>query len=445
MDTVTLELIVIVVMIALNGFFAAAEFAIISIRKSRIAQLVAEGDERAQIVEDLQEDPHRLLAVVQIGMTVTGATASALGGIIAVDHVRPILQHVSYPVIRNAAEPLAATSMVALISYLLLVGGELVPKAIGLQYADPIALRVAKTIRFCSTIGNIAVTFLTASSKLLMRLLGLRYGQDTFITREEVQHMVSEGHETGVFSETEHEYIRNVFEFTHTAVREVMVPRTRMVALDLQMNREELVKIILEAQYSRYPVYRNNIEEVVGVLHDKDIMGALVKGEDLHLEQVMRQPVFVPEGKKVNELLKEMQRTRNHMALVVDEYGGISGLVTTEDLLEELVGEIEDEHDAGEPAKLVQQADGSWLADGLASIFDLQEPLGIKLEEAPLYETIAGLVLNELGHLPVQGEAVEWNGFRLICEQVTRTAVLQVRIIVPQPDNAPAQSETDEL
>jgi putative hemolysin len=444
MDTVTLELIVIVVMIALNGFFAAAEFATISIRKSRIAQLVDEGDERAQIVEDLQEDPHRLLAVVQIGMTVTGATASALGGIIAVDHVRPILQHVSYPLIRNAAEPLAATSMVALISYLLLVGGELVPKAIGLQYADPIALHVAKTIRLCSTVGNVAVTFLTASSKLLMRLLGLRYGQDTFITREEVQHMVSEGHETGVFSETEHEYIRNVFEFTHTYVREVMVPRTRMVALELQMSREELVRIILEAQYSRYPVYHNDIEEIVGVLHDKDIMGALVKGEDLHLEQVMRPPVFVPEGKKVNELLKEMQRTRNHMALVVDEYGGISGLVTTEDLLEELVGEIEDEHDAGEPAKLVHQTDGSWLADGLASIFDLQEPLGIKLEEAPLYETVAGLVLNELGHLPVQGECLEWNGFTLICEQVTRTAVLQVRIIVPQPDSSLPQSGTDE-
>jgi len=142
--------------------------------------------------------------------------------------------------------------------------------------------------------------------------------------------------------------------------------------------------------------------------------------------------------------LKEMQRTRNHMALVVDEYGGISGLVTTEDLLEELVGEIEDEHDGGEPAKLVHQVDGSWLADGLASIFDLQEPLGIKLEEAPLYETVAGLVLNELGHLPVQGERLEWNGFTLTCEQVTRTAVLQVRIIVPQSDSSLLQSGTDE-
>ena len=433
MNTVTLELIVILLMIVLNGFFAAAEFSIISIRKSRIAQLVSEGDERAMIVEKLQDDPHRLLAIVQIGVTLTGATASALAGVIAINYLHPLLLTIDSAFIQHIAEPLATTSMVALISYLLLVGGELVPKAIGLQYADPIALRVARTIHLISRVGALAVSFLTFSSKLLMRLMGLRYGQDTFITREEVQHMVLEGHETGVFSESEHEYIQNVFEFTHTCVREVMVPRTRMIALDLQMNRAELVRIILEAQYSRYPVYRDNIEEIVGVLHDKDIMGALVKGEELHLEQVIRQPVFVPEGKKVNELLKEMQRTRNHMALVVDEYGGIAGLVTTEDLLEELVGEIEDEHDAGEPAKLVQQLDGSWLVDGLASIFDLQEPLGIKLEEAPLYETVAGLVLNELGHLPVQGEAVEWNGFRLICEQVTRTAVLQVRITALQP------------
>jgi len=288
-----------------------------------------------------------------------------------------------------------------------------------------------------------AVLLLTSSSRAVQHLIGLRGEQDAFVTREEVQHMVMEGHETGVFSESENEYIRNVFEFTHTSVREVMVPRTRMVALELQMSRDELIRIILEAQYSRYPVYHTDIEEIVGVLHDKDIMAALVKGEELNLEQIIRPPVFVPEGKKVNELLKEMQRTRNHMALVVDEYGGISGLVTTEDLLEELVGEIEDEHDAGESVKLMHQADGSWLVDGLTSIFDLQEALGIKLEEAPLYETVAGLVLNELGHLPLQGETVDWNGFRLVCEQVTRTAILQVRISVLQPDISLPQPGTD--
>jgi len=444
MDTITLELIVILLLIGLNGFFSMAEFAIISIRKGRIAQLVADGDQRAEIIEQFQKDPHPLLAVIQIGVTVAGSAASTVGGIIAIEHLRPVLLLQPWPVLQKVAEPLAALTVVIIVSYVSLIIGELVPKAIGLQYADKVALNLAKPMQIIARLTAPIVLILTSSSKAVQHLIGLKAEQDAFITREEVQHMVMEGQETGVFSETEHEYIRNVFEFTHTYVREVMVPRTRMVALELQMSREELVRIILEAQYSRYPVYHNDIEEIVGVLHDKDIMGALVRGEELHLEQIIRPPVFVPEGKKVNELLKEMQRTRNHMALVVDEYGGISGLVTTEDLLEELVGEIEDEHDAGEPAKLVLQPDGSWLADGLASIFDLQEPLGIKLEEAPLYETVAGLVLNELGHLPIQGETVKWNGFKLICEQVTRTAILQVRIIVPQSDSSPSQPETDE-
>ncbi len=253
--------------------------------------------------------------------------------------------------------------------------------------------------------------------------------------------MVQEGHESGVFSEAEHEYIQNIFEFTHTCVREVMVPRTRMVALNQSCSREELLSTILESQYSRYPVYLDDLEEIVGVLHDKDILGPLVQGDPIRLEQFIRPPVFVPESKKVNQLLKEMQRDRNHMALVVDEYGGLSGLVTTEDLLEELVGEIEDEHDAGEPGKLVRQPDGSWIVDGLVSIFDLQEALGIKPEEAPHYETVAGLVLDQLGHLPVRGETFNWSGFQVICEQVTRTAILQVRVTPLQPTSPLQQPE----
>jgi len=441
MDTVTLELIVIVLLIGLNGFFSMAEFAIISTRKGRIAQLVADGDKRAAIIEQYQKDPHPLLAVIQIGVTVAGSAASTVGGIIAIQHLRPVLMQLPWPFLRQAAEPLAAIILVVIVSYVSLIIGELVPKAIGLQYADRIALRLARPMQLIAGMTAPVVLVLTSSSKAVLRLIGLKGEQDAFITREEVQYMVSEGHETGVFSESEHEYIRNVFEFTHTCVREVMVPRTRMVALDLLMSRDELIKTILDAQYSRYPVYRGSIEDIVGVLHDKDIMGALVRGVELQLEQIIRPPVFVPEGKKVNELLKEMQRIRNHMALVVDEYGGISGLVTTEDLLEELVGEIEDEHDAGEPCKLMQQPDGSWLVDGLVSIFDLQEPLGIKLEEAPHYETVAGLVLDQTGHLPEQGETFDWNGFRLVCEQVTRTAVLQVRIIpLSAPDEHAASA-----
>lgn len=428
MDTVTVELLVIFVLIGLNGCFSMAEFAIISIRKGRIAQLVAEDDPRAQIIDRYQRDPHPLLAVIQIGVTVAGTAASTVGGIVAVHHLQPFFASLPWPLISSTAEPLAAFVVVGLVSYTSLIVGELVPKALGLQYADRIALRLAQPMRLFSKLVSPAVAILTTSSKTVLKLMGAKGEQNAFITREEVQHIVAEGHESGVFSEAEHEYIRNIFEFTHTCVREVMVPRTRMVALEQTTPRDEILRIILDSQYSRYPVYSESIEEIVGVVHSKDLLARLVRGEPVMLREMARPPIFVPEGKKVNDLLKEMQRTRNHMALVVDEYGGLAGLVTTEDLLEELVGEIEDEHDAGEPLKLQQLADGSWLVDGMLPVFDLQDPLGVKLEDDLPYDTLAGLVLNELGHVPEQGESFDWHGYRLICDEVTRTAVLRVRI-----------------
>ena len=429
MDTVTLELILILFLILLNGIFSMSEFAIISIRKSRICQLVSEGDERAKIVEQFQKDPHPMLAVIQIGVTVAGSAASTVGGIVAIEHLRPFISSLPWPMLRHAAEPISVMLLVITISYISLIIGELVPKAIGLHYADSVALRLAKPMLLASRFTSIAVMFLTGSSRMVMKILGLKGEQNTFITREEVQHIVAEGHETGVFSESEHEYIRNVFEFTHTCVREVMVPRTRIVAFESTCSRDCILETILEAQYSRYPVYSGSLEEIIGVVHGKDLLGRLVRGESVSLADVLRKPVFVPEGKKVNELLKEMQRTRNHMAIVVDEYGGLSGLVTTEDLLEELVGEIEDEHDAGDPGMLETLQDGSLLVDGLMPVFDLKDSINIKLDEHPPYDTLAGLILHELGHMPEPGETLSWQGHSFICIDVTRTAVLKVKII----------------
>ncbi|BCS53153.1 hemolysin family protein [Geobacter sp. SVR] len=429
MDTMLLEMLVICLMVVLNGFFSCSEFAIISVRKSRIAQLQTEGDERARIIDGLQQDPHRLLAIVQIGVTVTGSTASTVGGIIAIEKIRPILLDLPWPVIQHAAEPLAVMSVVVVVSYFSLIIGELVPKAIGLQYADTIALWVAKPIDSLARVGSIGVSLLTASSKAVMQLIGVKDDRSTFITREEVQHIVAEGHESGVFSTTEHEYIQNVFEFTHTCVREVMVPRTRIVGLELSASRDEVVRVVLENMYSRYPVYRGTIEDIAGVVHGKDLLGRLVAGEPFDLLAIMRPPVFVPESMMVNDLLKQMQRSRNQMALVVDEYGGLSGLATSEDLIEELLGEIEDEHDAGETGAVQSLPDGQLLVAGYLSVFDLDETIDINPEDDLPYDTVAGLILHELGRFPLRGEAVEWHGYRFICEEVTRTSILKVRIV----------------
>jgi putative hemolysin len=433
LDTVLLEVVFVAVLIVVNGFFACSEFAVISIRKSRVAQLVASGEERAKVVEELQKDPHRLLAVVQIGMTVVGSTASAVGGIIAVEHLKPLLLSSRVDFLRNGAEPFSVTIVVALISYLLLIVGELVPKTIGLQYADTLALAVARPISFLSRIGSIVVSFLTISSKGVMHLFGLRWEGRTFITREEVQHIVAEGHETGVFSASEQEYIKNIFDFTHTSVREVMVPRTRIVALNLDLPPSEMAKAALENMYSRYPVYRGSIENIEGFIHAKDLFKRMMEDGEIDIRPIIRPPYFVPEGKKVNELLKELQKKRTHMALVVDEYGGLSGLVTSEDLLEELVGEIEDEHDVGEPLQVQTLPDGSLLVDALISLSDLEDLLGISMGEEDFpYDTLAGLILSELGRFPRKGERLEWGGFTLVCEEVKQTAIVRVRIVRPR-------------
>ncbi len=430
MESIFLELAVIFLLILANGFFAGSELAIISARKSTIAKLVSDGDTRATVVEQLQNDPHRFLATVQIGVTVVGSLASAVGGATAVEYLKPIMSSSRLEFIRQIAEPLSIGLVVVLVSYFSLILGELAPKTIGLQYADRMSLFVAKPINFLSKVAGIAVKILTVSNKAVLALFGVKpeAGQ-AFVTREELLHTISEGGETGVLSELEHKVIENMFEFTHTVVREIMVPRTRMVGIDVNLPREEIMRIVKDNMYTRYPVYDGSIENIIGFVHSKDLLLGRVDEPEFNMRSALRHAVFVPESKKASDLLREMQRMRTHMTMVVDEYGGISGLVTTEDLLEELVGEIEDEHDTGELRHAVRLEDGSFIVDGLISINDLEEVLDIKLEEGLPYDTLAGLILQELGRFPNQGEKVTWNGHIFVCAEVTPTSILKVKVL----------------
>lgn len=429
MDTIWLELVIVLLLILANGFFAGAELAIVSVRRGRIAQLVANGDKRAAIVEQLHADPHRFLATVQIGVTLVGTLASAVGGAAAVEVIKPYLQQAPIRLVSNAATPIALFLVVGCIAYLSLILGELVPKALALEYSERIALGVARPIRFLARIGGLAVSILTLSSRTMLRLLGIKAsGEQAFITQEEIQHLIAEGRETGVVTLAEQEFIRNVFAFSQTQVREVMVPRPRVVALDLGLDREQILKFVVDSQYSRFPVYRGELDNVVGFIHGKDLLGLAVRSSNFALESLIRRPFFVPEAKKVNDLLREMQRGHVHMAMVVDEYGSLSGVVTTEDLLEELVGEIEDEHDLGEPQRIQSLQDGGYLVDALLSLSDLEDLLRVRFPAEAPYETLAGLILFELGHFPVAGEHLAWGKYLLTCVKVTPTAIRKVRI-----------------
>ena len=308
------------------------------------------------------------------------------------------------------------------------------PKTIGLQYADSMALRVAKPITVLARVAGVPIHLLALSSRAVFALLRIEGKETTFVTREEVQHIVAEGHESGIFSETEHAFLENLFDFTHTTVREVMVTRTRVVAFDLSLSKEEILNGVLDNMYSRYPVYQGSIEETVGFIHGKDLLGRMVREPDFDIRSIVRPPFFVPEVKKVSELLKEMQKKRVHMAFVVDEYGSISGIVTTEDLLEELVGEIEDEHDVGEPKTVQILADGSFLVDAaMLSVGELEDLLEMEFGEDLPYDTLAGLILDRIGRFPEKGEALELGAYSLSCEEVTRTAISKVRIVPSAP------------
>ncbi|TLM64264.1 MAG: HlyC/CorC family transporter [Deltaproteobacteria bacterium] len=429
MESIWGELIVVVLLILGNGFFAGAELALVSARRGRIAQLTAAGDKRARLVEKLQADPHRFLATVQIGVTVVGTMASAVGGATAVEVLKPVLQQAPLEIVRDAAEPLALFLVVGLIAYLSLILGELVPKALALEHTERMALGVARPISFFARVGGLPVAFLTLSSKVVLALLGVKSkGEQAFITKEEIRHMVVEGLESGEVTSAEHQYIHNIFDFTHTQVREVMVPRPRIVGLDLARPRQEILRTVLANQFSRYPVFHGDIENISGFVHAKDLLAQMVTDPEQPLDALVRPTFFVPEAKKIDTLLREMQQRRIHMALVVDEYGGLSGLVTTEDLLEELVGEIEDEHDAGDPRRIKPLSDGSYLVDALLPLNDLEELLAVSFEDGLPYDTLAGLILDALGRFPDAGEQVAWQEYLLTCVEVTPTAIVRVKI-----------------
>jgi putative hemolysin len=291
------------------------------------------------------------------------------------------------------------------------------------------ALLVAKPINAIATIAGVIVSFLTLSNRVVLALLGVKpaSGQE-FITREEVLHAVASGGETGALNEFEHKVIENMLDFTRTQVREVMVPRPRIVAFDLDLPRSEIIQAVMNNRFSRYPVYREKIENVIGFIHAKDLLGQAVVNPEFSFDNLVRPAFFVPESQKIAPLLREMQQRHLHMALVVDEYGDLGGLVTIEDLLEELVGEIEDEHDVNTPRRIKRLSGGAYLVDALLPLNDVEELLDIEVDDQLPCDTLAGLVLHLLGRFPEAGEQVLWQGYLLTCVEVTPTAILRVKI-----------------
>lgn len=423
-----LEILLISIFILINGFFAASEIAVVTIRRTRVKQLVEEGKKNAEILDKLRESPDRFLATIQIGVTLAGALASAIGGATAVEVIKPVLKTVPITFISASSEAIAIGVVVACITYFSLIFGELIPKSIALSNPESIGLLTAPAIDRVSKFAGVFVGILTKSTNLLLKPFGEKaFTERGYITEEEVKMLIEEGGERGVFEPEEKELIHSVFEFTDTFAREVMRPVPQIVSIGINMPVDEVKSIISEEKFSRYPVIGKDINDIRGILYAKDFYNNILsKTGSVDIHKIIKPPIFIPETMKISILLREMQKKRIHMAIVIDEYGAVSGIVTLEDLLEEIVGEIRDEYDIESP--VIQLSDGTVIIDASISVSDLMEDYNIEIPESPEYETLGGFIITYLQRIPQTGDIIEMEDKKLRVIEMVGQRIAKVKM-----------------
>ncbi|HKK26745.1 MAG TPA: hemolysin family protein [Gemmatimonadota bacterium] len=403
-----LKLLAVVLLVGANGFFVAAEFALVKARRTRIRELVQEGDLLARSVEAAQADLDRSISGTQLGITIASIGLGWIGEPAVADTLSHLFSGLSRPWSVVATHGVAVAISFALITYLHIVLGELAPKTVALLRPEAVSRFVAAPLNLFNRIAAPAVWILDSSASLVVRAMGwgTAGGDEHVHSPEEIQMLLQQSLERGVVEQDEEAMIHGVFELTRTVAREVMTPRTDIVAVRTDASLDEVLGVAAESGFSRLPVYRDSIDDVVGVVLVKDLLPWIRRPdpEAFRAEKVAREAYFVPDTKPVDDLLAELRRAKVHLAVVVDEFGGTDGVVTLEDLIEEVVGEIYDEHDVAR-AEIRVEPDGRVLVDGGASLSDLEEEFelpGIGEE----YDTVAGFVIGELGHIPSPGERV---------------------------------------
>jgi putative hemolysin len=424
-----------------NGFFSGSEIAVISARRSMVDAKLQAGSRAARRLKHLQDNLDDFLATVQIGVTLMGTLAGVLGGYLANDFIEPA-------VARSASlawlSPTLAATLLAGggIVFIELILGELVPKALALRFTEQAALLVAPPLDFLARWSRWLVVILTRSTRGILAIFRIEdTGHRSFVSTEEIRHLVAEGREQGVIDDTEMEIIHSVIQFSETSVKKVMVPRPKIFALDIDTPPGEVERMIVEAGFSRIPVYENSVDNMVGLVFVKDVLRLLEKRQPVVLRKIRHPVHLVPETKKVGDLLKELQKRRTHMALVIDEHGSVTGLVTLEDLLEEIVGEIHDEYD-WEERPVEKLRDGSLVVDGTVSAADLRDRHQIPIPESDEFETVAGFMLDALGSVPRGGEVVALGDYRLTVVDVEKNRISKVKIDAP-PAAGAAPVKTD--
>lgn len=406
------EMLVIFFLVLVNGFFAAAEIALVSARRARLRGAAGKGDLKAKRALQLQEDPGKFLATAQLGISLVGTLAGVLGGATIVEELQ---RHLNVPV-SGLAKSVAVGLVALAISFLSLLFGELLPKMLALYHPERLALKVARPMYFLYLAFLPAIKVLTAISRGILNFLGFREeAKAPLVTEEEIKHLVAEGGRLGIFEMGEARMIHSIFEFTDTPVKKAMTPRTDIVGIDTGTPREKLLRFVAEEGYSRVPVFRGDLDHVVGIIHTKDIINLLLNAELVILEDLVRPAYFVPEGKKVRELLTDFQRKQTHMAIVLDEYGGTAGLITLEDVIEEIVGEIQDEYDV-EREEIVRLEGGRALVSARIRPEKFNAAFGAALPTED-FETLGGFLIDLLGRIPSVEEKISHGGFEFTVKE----------------------------
>jgi magnesium and cobalt exporter, CNNM family len=429
--TLALLLIAVAALILLNAYFVAAEYALVTARRTRLQELANEGSRRARLVLTITADPPRFIAAMQLGVTAASLGIGALG--------EPVLHRVFNTVLASA---LAWVFAYLILTFLHVVIGELMPKGVALGHSERVALAVAAPVRGFFVLFKPLIWVLQRSSDFGLRTLGLEppSGEMSVLSEAELKMLLSRSTEEGEIEHEEREMLYNVFDFADKEVSDVMVPRPEVVALAIDMRPEECLKAAVESPYTRYPVYRGSLDEIVGVLHVRDLFRAAEEAGGIakvQLEPLLRQVHVVPETKDLAALLREFRRTKEHMAIVVDEYGAMEGIATLEDLLEEIVGEIEDEFDL--PDESVEKVDDMRIRiHGTFTIDDFNEEFHVALPQED-YNTVGGFVFGELGHAPHEGDTVEYDGLRFTVFETEGNRIERLEIEfqpVPAPPSA---------
>jgi len=401
---------VLIFLLLLSAFFSASETALMSLSKIRIRHMVEDGVKGAKLIEKLTEDPNKLLGSILVGNNVVNIGASALATSVAV----------------KAFGESGVGIATAIMTILVLIFGEITPKSIAKQRSEGVSLKVSGIVNIIVKILRPFVAIFTFISSTVLKLFGGDLNKDQpFITQEELKTMVDVGEEEGVLEEEEKEMIFNVFEFGDIQVKDVMVQRVDIVALGLDSTYDDVIDIIKEEQFSRIPVYNESIDDIIGIMYVKDLI-LLNNKDNFKVQDCIREAYYTFEFKKVTELFKEMKKSRNHMAVVLDEYGGTVGIVTIEDLLEEIVGEIEDEYDELEEEIEVVKED-EYIVDGRIRLDDLSDLIGVKMESEE-FDSIGGFVIGQLGRIPEPKEEVSYENMRFVVEEIDKNRIKKVRI-----------------